>query len=520
MRYLLLLLASILAGQPQAEEASVSGQVLHALTGQPLRKAKVYLAGPGTGLSDMTDSEGRFHFTGLPIGSYSLHFSRPGFMAFRLRPSFTLRQAQAFTSPPIRLTPQASISGRVLDEDGDPVGYARIRLLRQIFRQGRKQFEDANFSLTNPLGEYAIYDLPPGRYLLQATNTDPVTSNRFGPQKDGKLNSVSTYYPSTPDQQEAIPLDLKPGDHLNRLEVRLVKLPFPKTVTVSGKVVGPMLDSQTEYAVSAAPSALHLSSGVGTSAKPPDYSFHLALVPGRYTLVANRYSTTGAEAYAAMELTVTADTENLILPLTSPATLAAQLKLASSAPSVNLQGIAVKLNPLSIASANYAAISDSQGNLPFSMPIRSGRYALDINPTSLPDGYILSALTLADQPVSPNDFEITTSAPLKLVLSKTAATIQAKAVDEDARPQQDVYFTLHPTNNSIAPRMLPTNEEGMATFKTLPPGKYKLFLWSQLNEDLWQDPDYLKNFEAQSTTIEVQAGESKLVARPLPRPKN
>jgi hypothetical protein len=36
------------------------------------------------------------------------------------------------------------------------------------------------------------------------------------------------------------------------------------------------------------------------------------------------------------------------------------------------------------------------------------------------------------------------------------------------------------------------------------PGKYKLFAWKDVENDLWQDPDFLKPFEDQGKEITAE----------------
>jgi hypothetical protein len=39
------------------------------------------------------------------------------------------------------------------------------------------------------------------------------------------------------------------------------------------------------------------------------------------------------------------------------------------------------------------------------------------------------------------------------------------------------------------------------------PGKYKLFAWEEVDDDLWQDPEFRKDYESRATEITVGPGE-------------
>src|SRR5687767_12623947 len=130
---ILLIAGSILAQtppdiRPTAPPGSISGTVVSATTGEPLRKASVSLTrSPGVPnlLIAVTDVQGRFSLTGLPTGQYTVSVDRFGYLS----PSraeidkeiITVYDGQQVTGITIKLTPNGSISGRVLDDDGDPL---------------------------------------------------------------------------------------------------------------------------------------------------------------------------------------------------------------------------------------------------------------------------------------------------------------------------------------------------------------------------------------------------------------
>src|SRR5207248_1961743 len=161
--------------------------VLNATTGDPVNKANLILrraegsAGMGpfpTSYSTTTDAEGKFAMKDIDPGKYRLSVNRTGFVnaeygargAMRPGTTLSLDPKQHLQDVVFRLTPQAVITGRVLDEDGEPVAYVQVQSLRYRYNQGRKQLMPFGGASTNDLGEYRIFSLPPGRYYLSATS--------------------------------------------------------------------------------------------------------------------------------------------------------------------------------------------------------------------------------------------------------------------------------------------------------------------------------------------------------------
>jgi hypothetical protein len=124
-----LLLLSCAAAQ---EQSSIAGRVFDATTGQPLNRAHVRLLvgafneTPTAVYGAMSDSDGRFSISPIPPGSYIVQPVLTGY--FYLPKSFTvvIKPGERVDDFRIELTPRAILSGRVLDERGEPVKNAAI----------------------------------------------------------------------------------------------------------------------------------------------------------------------------------------------------------------------------------------------------------------------------------------------------------------------------------------------------------------------------------------------------------
>src|SRR5690242_8187330 len=99
----------------------IEGTVINEVTHEPVRKAQVMLGSANTPPA-VTDATGRFAFRSLGPGTYWLQASHPLFpqptRVMQLGPhNITLGQDEQKHDLVIALTPGATISGSVLDED-------------------------------------------------------------------------------------------------------------------------------------------------------------------------------------------------------------------------------------------------------------------------------------------------------------------------------------------------------------------------------------------------------------------
>ncbi len=164
--------------QPQGT-GSISGIVMAADTGRPLRRARVLLSSaevPG-GRGAQTDDQGAFIFSGLAPGRYSLTASKSGFVNLsygQRRPRqpgtpLQLADGQHITSVNVSLPRGSVIAGHISDETGEPLVNASVQVLRYDYAQGNRQLVPAGVGSTDDQGAFRIWGLNPGEYYLSAT---------------------------------------------------------------------------------------------------------------------------------------------------------------------------------------------------------------------------------------------------------------------------------------------------------------------------------------------------------------
>ena len=514
-----LLSACTLAAQPGPAGGSIEGHVFNSVTNAPLRKATVTLMSPHFVLAAETNADGWFQFTSLPSGTFKLSAKRPGFLDHAARRPIVLGPNASVMDAEIRLPPQGVISGRVLDEDDDPVAYAYIRIFKQVYRDGAKQWVNSWTNRTDDTGEYRVPNLKPGRYLVMANVVRQPVNNKYlagGRQEAPAMNYIPVYYPNAVSEQAASPVEVGAGAEVRGIDIHLFKAAKPAAFHVSGKVIGLRAVSQTPVSVwLEQPDQSNYA--WQTEARAPDYAFTAEAHPGPYRIFASVRS--DPIAFATGSLTVTEDVTGLVLAMAPAPDLTGRLSVAEAAREVNLSGMRVILLRRPATETVPQAGPDTAGKLSFGK-VAPGHYSIDIE--DIPSGCFVQEVRLGGQPVSAGDVEILTSSQLEIVLSNTAGAITGSVSDDDGRPFPDATVTLIPADAKLRPFLREADDNGNFKFTNLPPGQYQLFAWEDVDNDQWQDPEFRKSYESRAAEITVGASETRnaqLGAIPAEGPK-
>ena len=168
-------------GDASRATGAISGVILDRGTGAPLAGASVLLTQRGNGQGFparrfITDARGRFVFRDLtPSPTYNLMVSKPGFLDeyfcspvadYATAQPISLADGQWVSTIEVRLTKLGAITGRVVDEAGEPVVGIFVRTLTEVPVAGRPQLAAGDFARTDDRGEYRIGGLRAGRYFV------------------------------------------------------------------------------------------------------------------------------------------------------------------------------------------------------------------------------------------------------------------------------------------------------------------------------------------------------------------
>jgi hypothetical protein len=200
-------------------------------TNEPVEQARVILipdvSGFPQGSLTTTDRDGKFTFNDVDAGAYKLAFECNGYVrreyGQRTLPgngsTIQLSSGQARKDLVRRMTPTGTVSGRIRDDH--PLVGVPVQLMRYMYdNEGRRSLRTVGRAVrTDDRGEYRIYFVTPGRYLLNAGTAQGPSGYGSGPDLNVVPESYAyTYYPGVSDAALAGRIDVQPGVELSGLD--------------------------------------------------------------------------------------------------------------------------------------------------------------------------------------------------------------------------------------------------------------------------------------------------------------
>ncbi len=261
------------AASPNAE---ISGTITDAATGRPIAGAQVMVFSPWSGImggvtggvaggvipvpligcpcdhwgspgtlryQTLTDARGRFAFRKAIPGTYQVSAVAPGYaeQSYQVKRGDNglnltqLRPGQRRSDIDIRLPRQAVLTGRIIDEHGQPVPSAYVRVMqRRRSTWNPKKLLPVTATVTDDRGEYRLFGLLPGHYYLEARYQPGFDLASFSPGRIakrfllagqtmpfGSLGSYSPlfFYPGTINSAEAKPVVVRAGQVRSGLDI-------------------------------------------------------------------------------------------------------------------------------------------------------------------------------------------------------------------------------------------------------------------------------------------------------------
>lgn len=498
--------------------ASIVGHVVTPGTNTPVRGAEIVATRENAGgASAITDENGAYRLDRLSEGEWQVTASKGGYISWQFgqRRSFqparpiSLARGQRFTAD-IPLTRGGAISGRVYDASGDPLASVQVRAYRATIEQGTRRLKAVGATdLTDDVGAYRVYGLPPGDYYVAASlrvaPIDSVVETTYAP----------TYFPGTGDLAEAQRLKLGLGAE--------VTATFPLSPVRPARVSGVVLNAAGGPAnafLSLESQATELGMPIGAGGVTrSDGTFTLAdVAPGRYLLKASLRGD-GPDESATIPVSVYGeDLTGVTLVTGRPATLRGTI-VADAGVSRKPPG---DLRVVAFSTRQGGQVLSSGDGPKFEIDSLSEPFRLAVE--GLPDDWSVKQITVGDLDALDGPIELSPGqqATARIVLTDRLTEVTGVASPVDlSSPSSIVVFPENSAkwgHRSRYIRRAEADARGNFRIRGLPPGEqYLAFATDYLDDGEHLDPEFLTGIrniavpfsleDAEKRTLELKAVE-------------
>jgi hypothetical protein len=516
--------------ETREETCTVSGMAVRKLDGAPLKGATVWLGGDENSehtIATTTAADGRFELRNVPAGHYTLTVHRNGYVDARYgqkKPNdsgsnLTLSSGQKLVDLVFKLGRTGVITGRVFDDEGEPMQGIRVHALREAYINGKMKLQEADERESNDLGEFRLFGLSPGRYLIAA---EPDTWNQLvGDRKFSGANKneaekayAKIFYPGVTDSGKASVITVKEGDEIASIDMLMRQV---AVYLIRGKVVNllPKQSGKRWFQVD----VVRINQGAewesvrSTLASNTDGSFELPDIPsGNYSIRVLWHSGDGKMRVTRQDVSVAnTDVEGVTLTVSEGVNIPGRVTW-DGAPRIERQGLTIA--------------ASSTENQPFPGTVAevddSNQFILkgvseeefQLNAWGISKDCYIKEVRYKDNVLPDTTVRIGKSSvgSLEIVLSSRGAHVQGTVLNEDNLPAVGAWAEAIPDKKTRrSSYSANTDQYGHFELRGLPPGKYKLFGWARLHTGAWEDSEFLKEYEPKATAMEVHEGDAKTV---------
>jgi len=537
-----ILLALAMVGQnapaPKSQAGfRIAGTVVDSLTRRPLPGARVSIfasENPEFSQRVVADAVGRFEFSALPAGKYTLMGSSQGyrsqgyhqhgdyFIGIAVGPDL---DSEHIT---FRLVADARIDGAVTDEDGEPVRNANVQLYQRTHETGRPSTRQVFSAVTDDRGRYLFSHLGPGTYFVAVSARpwyaqypnpgEPAPSAEEAPRLAEERTRLDiayplTFYPAAEDSSGASALVLHPGDRATAdITMRAVPAVHLRVKTgesaerKDGMTIQRGFPRVSQRIFEGTMVSVMSSQGFSASAGTYEYT---GIAPGRYII---EMSSPGGKPrggwYREMDLSGTVEIDASENPPLASVTGTLTLE---GAPRPGGKIYIILTNRLT--SETLAAELTPKGTFDFSeMEVRPGTYDIVLN---MAQGFQIKDIVARGARVNSKTLEISGgSVQLGLIATGALGRINGTALGDD-KPVAGAMIVLvprSPTANLTLFRRDESDSDGTFSLRDVLPGEYTVIALQDGWELDWANPTTLQPFLKNGTPVDL-TGSAKLNVR-------
>ncbi|MBA3972648.1 MAG: hypothetical protein C0504_00360 [Candidatus Solibacter sp.] len=498
----------VLSATSWAQEAQLEGVTVDLDTGHPLAgvQVRVFSIPDGTesrAYGAVSDREGRFLIGRMQAGTYVCLGEKPGYVAMRKNssavPNVIVKAGEHKTDLKLELMPRSTISGRVLDEYGDPMQNINVQVRPVSAEASTALLLAGESTSTDDRGEYRLL-VGPGRFRVQAT-FNGMTRSETRTDGTAPITYTPTFYPGTPVADRATPVEVAAGADVRGIDIRMSAAaagPGSGGPAVDGIVTGlpEGVPTASVYLEFAEPGQGARSIQSGTNSK---FRFAIPFSPrGAYKLFARAYENGRLLKSQTVEFSESAPPSGVELRLTAGFEVTGTLTGVGGKHAIRLQG-----------SESLSGDADVEGAFKLT-GVFPGKYQLLVE--SLPENGYVKSVEVDGAAFASDAVTLARPARLKATVATDGGQISGSVLGADGDKQannlamviiSDAKGEFTSTDERHSAR---ASSDGTYTLRGVAPGKYKL-----LGLDLLRlgsgDSELLKKLSVLAEEVEVKAND-------------
>jgi len=491
-----LLLTAAAAAMDDPPTFAVSGVVVNSVSGQPVPRALVWMAGPSRH-TVFTGSDGSFKFAGVASGEYFLAAEKPGFsydLKLETRRQASLQVSADVSKLVVKLLPEGIISGRIEDPEHEPLPNTYVGVAAYDVQNGRRHLERRGATRTDEDGNYRIAGLKQDDYFIVAgsTGTVPPVTSKSGDQHDWGYAFVA--YPNVDTLSSASAVHVDPGQHVDAS----FSLKPKRTFHVNGRVIGmPQVAAPVWFQREDFPFY-----GIYVGINAATGEFHARWLPaGDYIVYVSVRGDT--PLVAEQRLTVGSDLDGVQLELAPPVKVPVTIRW-DSPPEGAAAGkerffAMVELVP----DEWWGSTVRQNGNATTDFSINNvypGHYT--VHPRVFAGNARVASMTMGDVDLLQHKLTVTTAAlpqPIEIVLTSDSGKIEAHV----PTGQQCWVVAVPVVATGLDPPMGFCDPNGVAQVTQVGPGDYNVYLLDTLDNVPYAEPEFAKANESRAVRVTV-----------------
>ncbi|MEO6223254.1 MAG: carboxypeptidase regulatory-like domain-containing protein, partial [Vicinamibacterales bacterium] len=535
-------------------------------TPQPVKRAEVRaIVAGGEPLTTYTDGSGAFAFTNLPTGRYTVEATKPGYVrtAFGARrhdrpgTPITLTDAQRKQVLQMRMARGSVITGRIVDEFGQPAQGARVRAQMTRMVNGERTLVEVPIvgamfgEAADDRGVYRLYGLPAGDYVISAAprNSGLGDIRRMGESEiraaeqaikqplsplepdatPAMVGYTSVFFPGVVNASQATAVTVKIGEERQGVDFAIQ---FVRTASVEGTLMVPGSVRPESVELLMVPRLSGLAplggtamfiAGSGRRVGPDGRFSFTGVTPGAYTLSARVNQEGSTALWANADIDVDGQPiAGVTLSLQEGLTVAGRLgfEMDGVDPPTLFSRARLNLIPADNAGIMFGgSTTQVSASGAFSMRgVIPGRYRMTATFNTPEANWILKSAVIKGKDALDVPFDLAAGDVITdAVLTFTNRTQELSGTLQDAakRPATDFTVVVFPADKTLwgaARRVRTTRPDtgGKFSFANLPAGSYRIAAVQDIGPEELRDPSLLEELAAASLAFTLADGEKKI----------